>query len=204
MIKINLVAETPAAASSIQVERPKFSLGAKQGDIILLIVLALGLIVVGTQWFLLTSKRSDLKEIENERRRERDELMVYIKKVEELEARRELLRHKINVINELKRNQQGPVRILDEVSRALPELVWLGSLKLVGNSVQLSGSAMDENAVANYISNLDASPFFDEPVLKNLSRARGDTFGFSLTFAFNNAPPEIEAAEDSQAASSGR
>ena len=203
MIKINLVAETPAAAS-IQAERPQFSLGAKQGDIILLIVIALALLVVGTQWFLLTSKRSELREIENQRRRERDELLVYIKKVEELEARREALRHKINVINELKRNQQGPVRILDEVSRALPELVWLGKLTLKGNAVELSGSAMDENAVANYISNIDASPFFDEPVLKNLSRGRGDTFGFSLTFAFNNAPPEIEAAEDSQAASSGQ
>jgi type IV pilus assembly protein PilN len=203
MIKINLVAETPAAAS-IQAERPQFSLGAKQGDIILLIVLALSLLVVGTQWFLLTSKRSELREIENQRRRERDELLVYIKKVEELEARREALRHKINVINELKRNQQGPVRILDEVSRALPELVWLGKLTLKGNAVELAGSAMDENAVANYISNIDASPFFDEPVLKNLSRGRGDTFGFSLTFAFNNAPPEIEAAEGSQAASSGQ
>jgi type IV pilus assembly protein PilN len=203
MIKINLVAETPAAAS-IQAERPQFSLGAKQGDIILLIVLALALVVVGTQWFLLTSKRSDLREIENQRRRERDELLVYIKKVEELEARREALRHKINVINELKRNQQGPVRILDEVSRALPELVWLGKLTLKGNGVELAGSAMDENAVANYISNIDASPFFDEPVLKNLSRGRGDTFGFSLTFTFNNAPPEIEAAEGSQAASSGQ
>jgi len=203
MIKINLVAETPAA-SSVQAERPQFSLGAKQGDIILLIVLVLGLVVVGTQWFLLTSKRSDLQEIENQRRLERDELLVYIKKVEELEARREALRHKINVINELKRNQRGPVRILDEVSRALPELVWLGNLKLVGNNVEISGSAMDENAVANYISNLDASPFFDEPVLRNLSRARGDTFSFSLGFAFNNAPPEIEAVEDSQAASSGQ
>ena len=63
---------------------------------------------------------------------------------------------------------------------------------------------MDENAVANYISNLDASPFFDEPVLKNLARGRGDTFSFSLSFAFNNAPPEIEAAEGSQAAGSGQ
>jgi type IV pilus assembly protein PilN len=203
MIKINLVAETPAAAS-IQAERPQFSLGAKQGDIVLLIVLALGLIVVGTQWFLLTSKRSELREVERQRRRERDELLVYIKKVEELEARREALRHKINVINELKRNQRGPVRILDEVSRALPELVWLTSLELKGNNVQLGGSAMDENAVANYISNLDASPFFDEPVLKNLSRSRGDTFSFGLSFVFNNAPPELAAAEGSQAAGSGQ
>jgi type IV pilus assembly protein PilN len=203
MIKINLVAETPAAAT-IQAERPQFSLGAKQGDIILLIVLALGLIVVGTQWFLLTSKRSELREVERQRRRERDELLVYIKKVEELEARRDQLRHKINVINELKRNQRGPVRILDEVSRALPELVWLTRLTLKGNNVELGGNAMDENAVANYIANLDASPFFDEPVLKNLSRARGDTFSFGMTFVFNNAPPEIAAAEGSQAAGSGQ
>ena len=203
MIKINLVAETPAAAA-VQVERPQFSLGAKQGDIILLVVLALGLIVVGTQWYLLTSKRSELREVERQRRRERDELLVYIKKVEELEARREALRHKINVINELKRNQQGPVRILDEVSRALPELVWLTKLTLKGNSVELGGNAMDENAVANYISNLDASPFFDEPVLTNLSRGRGDTFSFGLNFAFNNAPPEIAAAEGAQAAGSGQ
>ena len=203
MIKINLVAETPAAASA-PAERPQFSLGAKQGDIILLIVLAISLIVVGTQWYLLTSKRSELQEVERQRRRERDELLVYIKKVEELEARREALRHKINVINELKRNQQGPVRILDEVSRALPELVWLTQLKLKGNNVEVAGAAMDENAVANYISNLDASPFFNEPNLKNLSRGRGDTFSFGLNFTFNNTPPEIEAAGDSQAAGSGQ
>ena len=127
MIKINLVAEAPAAAV-VQAERPKFSLGAKQGDIILMIVLASGRhrgrhpVVPPDQ-----QAHSDLREVERERRRERDELLVYIKKVEELEARREALRHKINVINELKQNQQGPVRIMDEVSRALPELVWLTS-----------------------------------------------------------------------------
>lgn len=197
MIKINLVAETPAAAAS-QASRPQFSLGAKQGDIILLIVLALAMVVVGTQWYLLTSKRSNLREVEQQRRRERDELLVYIKKVEELEAKRESLRNKIEVIEELKRNQQGPVRIMDEVSRALPELVWLSKLGLTGPNLTLDGTAMDENAVANYIANLDASPFFDEPKLKNLTRDRGDTFRFQLTCIFDNKPPEIEAAESPQ------
>ena len=202
MIKINLVAETPAAAA-VQAERPQFSLGARQGDVILMIVLALACIVVGTQWYLLSSKRSDLREVERERQLERDELLVYIKKVEELEARREALRHKISVINELKRNQQGPVRIMDEVSRALPELVWLTGLTLKGTDVAISGVAMDENAVANYISNLDASPFFQEPVLKNLARSGGDTFAFTLNCAFNNAPPENAAAEGSPQAGDG-
>jgi type IV pilus assembly protein PilN len=203
MIKINLVAETPAAAA-MAAERPQFSLGAKQGDIVLLIALALASIVVGTQWYLLTSERADLREIEGQRRRERDELLVYIKKVEQLEARREALRHKIDVINELKRNQQGPVRIMDEISRALPELVWLTKVTLKGNEVQIAGDAMDENAVANYISNLDASPFFEEPVFKSLARGRGDTFSFGLTCMFNNSPPEIAAAGGSPAASSGQ
>lgn len=198
MIKINLVAETPAAAAT-QVARPQFSLGAKQGDIILLIVLALASIVVGTQWYLLSSKRADLRQLEQERRRERDELLQYIKKVEELEAKRESLRHKIAVIEELKQNQRGPVKIMDEVSRALPELVWLTKMDLKGSELSLIGTAMDENAVANYIANLDASPFFEEPELRNLTRARGDTFNFTLRCMFNIAPPEIQAAEGAQA-----
>jgi len=203
MIKINLVAETPAAAASA-VDRPAFSLGAKQGDIILMIVIAVACVVVGTQWYLLSSKRSHLREVERERRRERDELLVYIQKVEQLEARREALRHKIEVINELKRNQKGPVRIMDEVSRALPELVWLTQLGFKGTEITLTGTAMDENAVANYISNLFASPFFEEPVVRNLTRSRGDTFNFSLRCVFNNNPPEIAAAEGSPRAGSGR
>jgi type IV pilus assembly protein PilN len=191
MIKINLVAETPAAAASA-VDRPAFSLGAKQGDIILMIVLAVACVVVGTQWYLLSSKRAHLREVERERRRER------------LEARREALRTKIEVINELKRNQQGPVRIMDEVSRALPELVWLTQLGFKGTEITLTGTAMDENAVANYIANLFASPFFEEPVVRNLTRSRGDTFNFSLRCVFNNNPPEIAAAEGSARAGSGQ
>ena len=204
MIKINLIAETPAAAAS-QAERPSFSLGAKQGDIILLIVLAIAAIVVGTQWYLLTSKRSNMQEVERQKRRERDELLVYIKKVEQLEARREALRHKISVINELKKNQRGPVRIMDEVSRALPELVWLSKLSLKGDGVQITGTAMDENAVANFIANLDASPFFEEPSLKNMARSRGDTFTFSLDVIFIIEPPEIAGTGDGgQAAGPGQ
>ncbi|MEJ2187894.1 MAG: PilN domain-containing protein [Acidobacteriota bacterium] len=196
MIKINLVAEAPAAAVTKR-KRSEFSLGAKQGDVILLIVLALSCLVVGTRWYLLTSHRDDLREIERQRRVERDALLPYIERVELLEARREALRHKIEVINELKQNQRGPVRIMDEVSRALPDLVWLTKLTLKGNSLTLTGIAMDENPVANYISNLDASPFFQEPILKNLTRSRGDTFTFTLSCVFTYAPPEIETSEGS-------
>ena len=67
---MRLVAETPAAAV-VKTERKQFSLGAKQGDIVLMIVLAVSAIVVGTQWYLLTSERTDLQAIERQRRRAR-------------------------------------------------------------------------------------------------------------------------------------
>ena len=192
MIKINLVSEAPTATVTKR-KRTEFSLGAKQGDIILVTVLAIAVAVCGTWWFMLKSKRTELKEIERQRTVERDELQPYIDKVEELEAKRALLKRKVEVINELKNKQRGPVRIMDEVSRALPELVWLTQLKLSGTSITLTGEAMDENAVANYYSNLDSSPFFEEPVVKNIARKQED-FAFTLTATFTYEPPEIQKA----------
>ena len=192
MIKINLISEAPTAAVTTRT-RPEFSLGAKQGDIILVTVLAIALAISGTWWYLLKSKRADLKETERQATVERDKLQPYIDKVEELEAKRALLKRKVDVINDLKNRQHGPVRIMDEVSRALPDLVWLSQLKLAGNAITLTGQAMDENAVANYYSNLDASPFFEEPVVKNLAR-RGEDFTFTLSAVFTYEPPEIEKA----------
>jgi len=192
MIKINLVSEAPTATVTKR-KRTEFSLGAKQGDIILVTVLAIAVAVCGTWWFILKSKRTELKEIERQRTVERDELQPYIDKVEELEAKRALLKRKVEVINDLKNKQRGPVRIMDEVSRALPELVWLTQLKLSGTSITLTGEAMDENAVANYYSNLDSSPFFEEPVVKNIARKQED-FAFTLTATFTYEPPEIQKA----------
>jgi type IV pilus assembly protein PilN len=193
MIKINLVAETPTAAAKKR-KRPEFSLGAKQGDVLLIIVLGISLVVIGTRWLLLSNTRDNLRAVQAAKKAERDELKPFIDKVEELEKKRDRLRHKIAVINKLKENQRGPVRIMDEVSRSLPDLVWLTQLNLKGTRLELRGVAMDENAVANYISNLDGSPFFQEPSLKDMARAHGDTFTFTLNCNFTYAPPEIKTA----------
>jgi type IV pilus assembly protein PilN len=201
MIKINLVAEAPAAAAAKKRRRPEFSLGAKQGDVILLITLAVAAAVVGTRWFLLDSTRDRLKAEEAQKRRERDELKPFILKVEELERKRETLKHKIEVINDLKNNQQGPVRIMDEVSRALPELVWLTGMDLQGTALVINGMAMDENAIANFIANLNSSPFVTEEVaVKDIRRAQGDIFQFTLTAVFTYTPAEIAANVENQSA----
>ncbi len=201
MIKINLVAEITPQAAARRAKKREISLGAKQGDVLLLSVLLLSFVVVGGMWYHLSSKRARLEKKQAELRVERDKLKVFIDKVAELEQKRETLQHKINIIDDLKRNQHGPVRIMDEVSRALPDLLWLDQMAVKGNVVTLRGRAMDENAVANYISNLDASPFFQEPSLADLARSsRGGIYTFRLTCVFTLKPPEIKGTEEEKTA----
>jgi len=194
MIKINLVAEITPQAAARRTKKREVSLGAKQGDILLLSVLLLAFLITGGMWYHLSSTKTRLERRRAELRVERDKLKVFIDKVAELENKREMLQHKINIIDELKRNQHGPVRIMDEVSRAVPDLIWLNNMTVKGNVVTLSGRAMDENAVANYISNLDASPFFQEPSLVDLARSGKGLYSFRLTCVFTLKPPEIKGA----------
>jgi type IV pilus assembly protein PilN len=198
MIKINLVAEITPQAAARRTKKRELSLGAKQGDILLLSVLLVAFLVTGGMWYHLSSTKTRLERRQAELRVERDRLKVFIDKVDELEKKREMLQHRINIIDELKRNQHGPVRIMDEVSRALPDLVWLDTMTVKGNVVTLKGQAMDENAVANYISNLDASPFFQEPSLVDLARSGQGLYSFTLNCVFTLKPPEIKGAKEGQ------
>jgi type IV pilus assembly protein PilN len=205
MIKINLIAEAPATAAKRKKPEGGAAPGFRKGDVILVVVLLLSVAAVGGYWYKLTSDRDRLKKTEASMRAERDRLQVFIKKVEELEAKRAALQHKIEVINGLKAAQTGPVRVMDEVSKALPELVWLESMTLDGNSLSLMGQAMDENAVANYIANLDASPYFKEPTLVGMSRSSKTTFKFTLNCVFTPTPEPApgEGAAPAPAAASG-
>jgi len=200
MIKINLVAEITPQAAARRAKKREISLGAKQGDILLLSILLVSFIVVGGMWYHLSSKKTRLEQRQAQLRVERDKLKVFIDKVAELEKKREALQHKIKIIDDLKRNQHGPVRIMDEVSRALPDLLWLDNMTVKGNVVTLVGKAMDENAVANYISNLDASPFFQEPSLVDLARRGKGIYTFNLNCVFTLKPPEIKGSAEGRAA----
>ncbi len=190
MIKINLVSSGPEAAVTKRAT-PEISLGGHRADIILLTVLAIGLAVTGIRWYMLHSTIVELTGIKAERTIERNELQKYIDKVEELEAKRAELKAKIDTIRQLKENQKGPVRMLDEVSRAMPDLVWLTGLNLAGTHVTLNGMALDENAFANYVDNLNASPFFGEPTVVTLQRTHDDAFTFRLECDFTYSPAEI-------------
>jgi len=171
LIRINLLTEARAAAA--KKKGPALPTGAKLNNLLLIGGLALGLIYIGTMYLVLSSKQRHLDEEIGKAREEVARLRSIIEEVKGYEDKKKSLEEKIELINNLKTNQKGPVRLMDEVSKALPDLVWLTDMAISGDQLTLKGRTLSPNAVATYLENLKKSPYFAEPVFKNLGREAG-------------------------------
>ncbi|MBZ0089224.1 MAG: PilN domain-containing protein, partial [Thermoanaerobaculia bacterium] len=201
MIKINLLAEgkRPVVARRARPSLAGAGGGPELANLALVIGLVLGLLVAGGWWFLLSQK---IKQRDREiavAQKEVDELAQVIKEVEEYKAKKAELERKIEVINTLKDNQRGPVQIMDEVSRALPELLWLANMDVTATAINLRGAAFNMSAVANFMDNLDDVEQFAEPILQDATQraqaagARSDIYDFRLNLGYSFTKPKADA-----------
>ena len=194
MIKINLLSEGKKPV----VARPAVGaggLGANAGNLALLGLLVLGLLVGGVRYWMLNNQIKDQMNQIAEAEREVSLLAPIIKEVEEFKAKKAELERKIQVITDLRANQRGPVQIMDEVSRALPELLWLTKMSAKANQITIQGEAFNTNAIAAFIDNLDAVGQFQEPILRSTAQTAvsGDTV-YRFSIVFNYRPPAVETA----------
>lgn len=195
MIKINLLSEGKRAA--VRKAKPAASLleGKDIGQYLIVVGLALGLIASGVYWYQLKGQVADQQEEIAAAQAEVDALGAVIKEVEDYKAKKAELERKIGIINDLKANQRGPVRIMDYVSKALPELLWLDRMTMNATTIEIEGRAFNTNAVATFIENLDRVPEFEEPTLKDASEQSGSVYKFVIDFNYSFAQPKPEQAE---------
>ncbi len=78
---------------------------------------------------------------------------------------------KVNIIKSLKNRRREIVILLDSMtSLIIPEKMWLRNLQINENGVIITGTAFDQKTVAEFMTNLQTSPFFTKNVkLNNLS-----------------------------------
>ena len=185
MIRINLLTEAKAAAA--RKKAPLLPTGARLNNALFFGAFGLGLAYVVIMGLTLLSRRSQLEEEIVKARLEADRLKSIIEEVKEYEDKKASLEAKIQLINALKTNQKGPVRLMDEISKALPDLVWLTLLEVSANQITMRGKTLSPNAVATYLENLKKSPFFAEPVFKSLGADGGSsgTYTWEMTLTFN-------------------
>lgn len=184
MIRINLLSEARAAAA--RRKAPAMPTGARLNNLLFLGAVALGILYIAVMALVLTSKRRHLDDEIGKARLEAQRLQSIIEEVQSYKEKKASLEAKIKLINDLKTNQKGPVRLMDEISKALPDLVWLTNMDVSGNAITLKGRTLSPNAVSTYLENLKKSPFFAEPVFRNLVKDQGTqgTYTWEMTLTF--------------------
>lgn len=187
MIRINLLTEARAAAA--RRKAPMLPAGAKLNNLILIGGVAVGILYIAIMALTLTAKRRSLDAEIGKARVEAERLKSIIEEVKGYEDKKASLEAKIALINNLKTNQKGPVRLMDEISRALPDLVWLSDVTVSQDQVTMKGRTLSPNAVATYLENLKKSPFFAEPVFRNLGQEGGGQgiYSWEMTLVFKPA-----------------
>jgi type IV pilus assembly protein PilN len=91
------------------------------------------------------------------------ELEVINKQIKELKDKLAKIEAKMDVIQTLESNRTGAVRVMDLLTTLIiPQKMWLSSLTETSGQMVLQGMAVDNQTVADFMTRLDMSPFFDQ------------------------------------------
>ena len=166
------------------------------------VTIGASLIVLGTflgvgWWFLSlrqTSSRLDADIAKGEI--ETQQLRSVLAQVQKFESRKAQLQQRVTLIEQLRRGQNGPVHLLDEISKAIPDRLWLTEMTEKGDDFVITGMTTSLTGLSDFVANLESSTWFKKPVdivdsQVTTDAKNGDIYKFSIKATFNNpeAPP---------------
>ena len=142
------------------------------------------LLILGAVGFLQTTKIQNIESSISKLNKEKQKFAPTLAKIKQLEKVKLDLENKIRIIKQLKRDSAVTVHILDEVAKKVDsKRMWLKSLKQQGTSLSLTGVALDNRTVAQFMDALKESPYISAINLSNasLTKVSGrDLKSFSL------------------------
>lgn len=143
-------------------------------------------------WSLLSHSRRIEAEIVTSQK-ETARLRELIQQVQAYEARRAQLQLRVSLIEDLQKGRDAPVHMLDEISRSVPNLLWLTEVKQQGADVLITGRCTSLTALSDFADNLKGSGYFKPVEILESQAEQGQPGGgptpnkFSIKATF--APP---------------
>ena len=196
MIRINLL--------PVRVSKKK-ALG-KQQLILFAAVIALGF-VLNFVWA--SSRAGELAAREAKVKSLRDEIAQLdriIGEVKNIKDQQAALREKLDILQQLKANRSGPVRVLDALATLTPKRLWLTRMEEKGGAITYTGSASTIDDISEFMSALKQSPYFGAVELSKTSAKNEKGFDyvdFTLSANLNYAPKPAAAVPQAAAAGPG-
>ena len=117
-----------------------------------------------------------------------------IKDIKRLETEKSQLLARMKVIEELQGQRPQMVHLFDEVVKAIPDGVYLTSIKQSGTSVELEGVAQSNARVSAFMRNIDTSHWLAQPKL-NVIEARSGKEGLKGSKFILNLTEKMEGED---------
>lgn len=202
MIRINLATERARP----KVKR-RVAVGGAVFLVFVLIAIVAGVGVLAVHGYMIGQTIERLQTEKASLEAQRAELAKVETEIKAFEEKKSLLEGRIKVIETLKTNQTGPVRMLEAIGDTvtITETLWLTNMtEKAGGEIEMKGMAGSVEAVATFITNLNRSSYFKNVEIKETvqRQARGAEAGapmnfeftLSATFALPQAAPAAPAA----------
>ena len=189
MIRINLLGSPkPKGKKGPAFNMPSFEVGNLGGP---LVQVAAVLVIAGAlnfgYWYQLDRERKSIEVRALVAEQKNRELAAVKVKYLERQRQADSYKHRVDVIDQLRANQAGPVSLLAMIGDTVnsTEAVWLNSMQDQGASVAIDGTALSSDAVANLISNLQKTGYFRNIEIKESYQDEAvkdmQAFQFTLT-----------------------
>lgn len=154
MIRINLLPRDERQVRR-SIALPK--IGALMPVLALLLVAALFTAFSVVQAMQVSRLKSDIARAEQEA----EKLRPQIQTIQDLTQKREELTRRLNVISNLDKTRLWRVKLVDELSKCVPDHLWLTTYEEIGpDKVSIEGVTFSNLLVADFMSRLEASPLY--------------------------------------------
>jgi type IV pilus assembly protein PilN len=202
MIRINLLGRTrpKATRTSVPIE------ATLQYVLLAIALIAAAGILYGHYLLLDRENNKYLADIQKQTG-EKARLEQLKQQVDNFEKQKAVLQQRISVIEQLQRNRTGGQELLDAIANTVSrtDTLWLNSVDRKGDSLTIVGSAGSINAVANYITQLKRSGYFQQVEIKESHQDTNnkdvEIFAFTLTATFGLPPADGSPATTNAAMS---
>jgi type IV pilus assembly protein PilN len=153
-----------------------------------MLVVALTVLVAGALCGLVFMHfQGEIETVEEEisqKQQEIDSLKKTIGKVNAFKKKKKELSAKLDILEKLKANRSGPVHLLDELYKAMPEKLWLTNFTEKGGAAKIVGVGVNEETVALFMRNLEDSKYYGGVRLKQtqqvVQKAKGASSGIKF------------------------
>jgi Tfp pilus assembly protein PilN len=195
MIRINLLGRSRPKAT-----RAAVPIEATLQYVFLVVALVVSIGILWGHYTLMDTENKTVLAHIQKQTGEKARLEQLKQQVETFDAQKQVLQQRISVIEQLQRNRTGGQELMAAIANTVDrtDTLWLTSVDRKGDTLTLNGSAGSINAVANYITQLKNSGYFQQVEIKESHQdpaVKGvEIFIFTLTAQFGLPQPGAATA----------